>query len=65
MLRKTAVMGCPIVASRTSPTSLSVEIARAWQMTLVGYARKGRMRVYSKPARLGYQGEDRMLEEDG
>lgn len=58
MLRKTAVMGCPVVASRTSPTSLSVEIARAWQMTLVGYARKGRMRVYSGPARLGYQGEE-------
>lgn len=57
MLRKTAVMGCPIVASRTSPTSLSVEIARAWEMSLVGYARRGKLRVYSRPDRLGYADE--------
>mgnify|MGYP006296864541 CR=1 FL=1 len=54
MLRKGGVMGCPIVASRTSPTSLSVEMARAWQITLVGYARRGRLKVYSHPERLGF-----------
>jgi FdhD protein len=54
MMRKTAVMGCPIVASRTSPTSLSVEMARAWNITLVGYVRQGSMRIYSHPGRLGY-----------
>lgn len=53
MLRKAAVMGCPIIASRTSPTSLSVEMARAWKITLVGYVRRGRMKVYSHPERLG------------
>jgi FdhD protein len=53
MMRKTAMMGCPIVASRTSPTSLSVEMARAWNITLVGYVRQGSMRVYSNPERLG------------
>lgn len=52
MLRKAAVMGCPIVASRTSPTSLSVDMARAWNITLVGYVRSGGMRVYSYPERL-------------
>jgi len=55
MLRKAAVMGCPIVASRTSPTSFSVEIARAWKITLVGYVRSGGLRVYSHPERLGYK----------
>ena len=55
MLRKSALIGCPVVASRTSPTSLAVEIARAWNLTLVGYARHGRLRVYSSPERLGYQ----------
>lgn len=54
MLRKAAVMGCPIVASHTSPTSLSVEMARAWNITLVGYVRTGGMRVYSHPERMGY-----------
>jgi FdhD protein len=52
MLRKAAVMGCPITASRTSPTSLSVEMAQAWNITLVGYVRSGRLRVYSHPERL-------------
>jgi FdhD protein len=53
MMRKTAMMGCPIVASRTSPTSLSVEMAHAWGISLVGYVRQGSMRVYSHPKRLG------------
>jgi len=55
MLHKSAMMGCPILASRTSPTSLSVEIAKAWNMTLVGYVRYGRMRVYSAPERVGVE----------
>ncbi len=54
MMRKAVAMGCPIVASRTSPTSLSVTMARAWNITLVGYVRGGAMRVYSHPDRLGY-----------
>jgi FdhD protein len=54
MLHKGAKMGCPIIASRTSPTSLSVEMARAWKITLVGYVRRGRMKVYSHPERLGF-----------
>jgi FdhD protein len=58
MLRKAAVMGCPIVASRTSPTSLSVEMARAWNITLVGYVRSGGLRVYSRPERLGYNRQE-------
>ena len=54
MLRKGALMGCPIIASRTSPTSLSVDMALAWKITLVGYVRRDRMQVYSYPERLGY-----------
>jgi FdhD protein len=52
MLRNAVMMGCPIIASRTSPTSLSVEMAQAWNITLVGYVRTGRLRVYSHPERL-------------
>lgn len=54
MLRKAAWMGCPIVASRNSPTSMSVAMAEAWNITLVGYVRQGFMRVYSHPERLGH-----------
>jgi len=55
MLRKGAFMRCPIIASRTSPTSAAVDLARAWQITLVGYARHGKLRVYSNPERLGFE----------
>jgi FdhD protein len=52
MLGKAAKMGVPIVVSRTSPTSLSIRLARAWNITVVGYARRDRLRVYSAPERL-------------
>ncbi len=52
MLGKARRMGVPIVASRTSPTSLSVELARAWGLTLVGYLRRGRLTVYAGGERL-------------
>jgi FdhD protein len=59
MITKGARMGCPIVASRTSATSLSVRLAREWNMTLVGYLRSSasgprgqRLIVYSHPERI-------------
>ncbi len=54
MLRKGARMGCPIVASRNSPTSMSIAMAETFNVTLVGYVRHGSMRVYTHPHRLGY-----------
>jgi FdhD protein len=56
MLRKGALMGCPIIASRNSPTSMSVAMAEAWNITLVGYVRQGSLRVYAHPERLGGDG---------
>ena len=53
MLRKGARMGCPIIASRNSPTSLSVAMAEAWNITLIGYIRHGTLRAYTHPERLG------------
>lgn len=53
MITKAARMRCPVVASRTSPTSLSVKLARAWNITLCGYVRRNRMNVYAHPERLG------------
>lgn len=51
MIHKAVRMGCPIVASRTSPTSLSVGLAGEWNITLCGYVRRNRMNVYSHPER--------------
>ncbi|MGA9532694.1 MAG: formate dehydrogenase accessory sulfurtransferase FdhD [Anaerolineales bacterium] len=56
MLRKAARMACPVVASRTSPTSLSVQMADALGITLIGYARRGRLRAYAHPERLVVDG---------
>ncbi len=47
MLGKAARMEVPVVVTRNSPTSLAVELARAWHVTLVGYARGRRMHVYA------------------
>lgn len=52
MLGKAAKMGAPIVASRTSPTSRSLALAQAWNITLIGYVRMGGMRVYAHAYRV-------------
>ena len=52
MLGKAAKMGVPVVASRTSATSLSVALGRAWNITVVGYVRRDSLRVYSAPHRV-------------
>lgn len=58
MLQKSALMGCPIVASRTSPTSLSIEMAKTWNITLIGYVRRNSLRAYTHPWRLGLPDAD-------
>ncbi len=52
MLRKIALMGVPLVASRTSPTGLALDLAQAWGITIVGYVRPYGFRVYTHPERL-------------
>lgn len=47
MLVKAARMRTPVVISLSSPTSLSVELARLWNIALIGYARGDRFRVYA------------------
>ncbi len=42
----------PVVVSRSAPTSGSVEIAARHLLTLVGFARGGRMNVYTAPERI-------------
>ena len=55
MIHKGARMGCPIIASRNSPTSMSVAMAQAWNITLIGYVRQHSMRVYAHPHRLKHE----------
>ena len=53
MLQKAARMSAPILISRTSPSSLSIEMAERYGITLIGYARKHRFNVYSNIQRVG------------
>lgn len=52
MLQKAARIGAAIVISRTSPTSMSVELAEKWGTTLIGYARRDRFNLYTHPQRI-------------
>ncbi len=52
MVQKAARMEVPLVISRTAPTSLAVQLAAAWGITLVGYARRDGFRVYTHPERV-------------
>jgi FdhD protein len=52
MLQKSARIGASIVISRTSPSSLSIEMAEKLRVTLIGYARRDRFNVYALPERI-------------
>jgi FdhD protein len=53
MLQKAANLNVPILISRTSPSSLSIEMAERYGITLIGYARRQRFNVYSNSQRVG------------
>jgi FdhD protein len=52
MLTKSARLKADVVLSRTSPTIRSIEMAADLGITLVGYARRSQMFVYTHPERL-------------
>ncbi len=52
MLQKAARLNAPILISRTSPSSLSIEMAQRYGITLIGYARRHRFNVYTENQRV-------------
>jgi FdhD protein len=52
MLFKAAIMGVPVVGSRTSPTNLALAVAERLNITVCGYLRQGSMNVYTHPERV-------------
>jgi FdhD protein len=52
LVQKAAVAGAPILVGVGAPTSLAVELAADRRMTLCGFARGGRVNVYTGPDRV-------------
>lgn len=59
MLRKAVRLGTPVVISRSSPTDLSVRLARRWGMTIIGYVSGNQMSVYAGRERVASDGAER------
>lgn len=54
MILKAAKVQIPIVISKSAPTSLSVALAQKLNITLVGFVRGKKMRIYANEQRIKY-----------
>jgi FdhD protein len=52
MVRKCLMANIPIVVSRSATTTLAVDIARETGITVIGFARGGKMNIYTHPERI-------------
>jgi FdhD protein len=52
LVQKAAVAGCPIMVAVGAPSSLAVELGADRGLTLCGFARGGRLNVYTEPWRV-------------
>ena len=52
LVQKAAVAGAPVLVGVGAPSSLAVALAADRGMTLCGFARRGRVNVYTRPDRV-------------
>jgi FdhD protein len=49
--QKAVVAGCPVVVAVSAPSTLAIDVAERFRVTLCGFTRAGRFNVYSHPWR--------------
>jgi FdhD protein len=54
LMQKSLVAGIPLLAAVSAPSSLAVQLANEFGMTLIGFLRKGNFNIYA--------GEQRVIE---
>jgi FdhD protein len=52
LVQKALTAGMPLIAAVSAPSSLAIELAREFDMTLVGFLRGSTFNIYSAPERL-------------
>lgn len=54
IVQKIRTMGVPVIISHSAPTSRAVALSADLGITLIGYVRNGKMRVYAHPERIRF-----------